>query len=175
MSSEALFNVGPWLMLVLSTASASNILLPLTVANKWTAEVLICGGTPPEVDLDGNPAKLSSYAPVSSQCIRMVMNAAGFKRGWAVEQMPEPRIMGDGILTPDGKVLLINGAATGIAGYGQSSLENFYSFADLLSCRKCPRYRWSEQCPQSDFAPNLIRSHCQGWQALLHQFPEQFD
>lgn len=49
----------------------------------------------------------------------MVMTAAGYKRGWAVEHMPEPRIMGDAILTPDGKVLLINGAGTGIAGYGQ--------------------------------------------------------
>lgn len=34
----------------------------------------------------------------------MVLNAAGIAGGWTVEQMPTPRVMGDAILTPDGKV-----------------------------------------------------------------------
>lgn len=65
---------------------------------------MIFGGTPPSVNLDGNPAKLSSSAPASKQCIRMVLTSAGIKKGWQVESMPEARIMGDAILTPDMKV-----------------------------------------------------------------------
>ncbi|ORY90614.1 copper radical oxidase [Leucosporidium creatinivorum] len=99
-------------------ASAANTLLPLTIANNWTPEVLICGGTPSSVNLDGNPAKLSSAGPTSKQCIRMVLNSAGIKKGWAVEQMAEGRVMSDALLMPDGKVLIINGAKNGIAGYG---------------------------------------------------------
>lgn len=34
----------------------------------------------------------------------MVLTTAGIAMGWAVEQMPEARVMGDAVLTPDGKV-----------------------------------------------------------------------
>lgn len=42
----------------------------------------------------------------SKQCVRMVLNSVGIKKKWAVEQMPEARVMGDAIMTPDGKVSL---------------------------------------------------------------------
>jgi len=48
----------------------------------------------------------------------MVLNTAGIAAGWQVETMPQARIMADAILIPDGRVLLINGAQTGTAGYG---------------------------------------------------------
>lgn len=42
-------------------ASASAVLLPLTLANAFTPEVLICGGTPSSVNVDTtNPASPSS-------------------------------------------------------------------------------------------------------------------
>lgn len=47
----------------------------------------------------------------------MVLNAAGIAAGWQVETMPQPRIMVDAILLPDGRVFLVNGAQTGVAGY----------------------------------------------------------
>ena len=61
---------------------------------------------------------MSSQTPTSNQCIRMVLNTAGIAAGWQVETMPQARIMADAILIPDGRVLLINGAQTGTAGYG---------------------------------------------------------
>lgn len=99
-------------------ASAANVLLPLTVANRWTPEVLICGGTYKTVNLDGNPATLSAKKYASDRCFRMTITTAGIKKGWATEIMPEARIMGDAIMLPDGKVMLVNGAKRGIAGYG---------------------------------------------------------
>lgn len=80
----------------------------------------MCGGSTAAVD--GMAIFLNSKYPASSQCIRMVITAAGIARGWVVEQMPEARVMADGILTPDGKVVIVNGAGTGVAG---CTSENF--------------------------------------------------
>ena len=52
----------------------------------------------------------------------MVLNAAGIAAGWQVETMPEARVMVDAVLLPDNRVLLVNGAQTGVAGYGNVRL-----------------------------------------------------
>jgi hypothetical protein len=84
-------------------ASASSVLLPLTIQNNWTPEVLICGGT--TANVDGMAMLLNSQTPASAQCVRMVMNEVGIAGGWIIDDpMPMPRLMGDAILTPDGKV-----------------------------------------------------------------------
>ncbi|KAJ7749607.1 glyoxal oxidase N-terminus-domain-containing protein [Mycena olivaceomarginata] len=99
-----------------SPFSAGHVLLPLSPANNYTPEILICGGSTVSDSID--PLLISSQTPASSQCIRMVLNAAGITAGWKVEQMPEGRVMVDMILLPDGRVMLVNGAKTGVAGYG---------------------------------------------------------
>lgn len=60
----------------------------------------------------------------------MVLNATGIAAGWKVESMPQPRIMGDLILLPDGRVLVVNGAQTGVAGYGNVGNQIGQSNAD---------------------------------------------
>ncbi|KAJ6591192.1 glyoxal oxidase N-terminus-domain-containing protein [Mycena vulgaris] len=101
--------------------NAAGVLLPLTPENNYTPEVLICGGShisdqiAPE-DLDAQ----HDYG--SAQCSRMVLNDAGISGGWNTEWMPEPRLMSEGTLLPDGKVLIINGGRTGTAGY--DNLQN---------------------------------------------------
>jgi len=45
----------------------------------------------------------------------MVLDAAGIAAGWQVETMPDVRMMVDTIIMPDGNVLLINGAKTGVS------------------------------------------------------------
>lgn len=92
------------------------MLLPLSPENDYTPEVLICGGS--TLNDTAAPSTFSSQSPTSNQCIRMVLSEAGIAAGWAVETMPQDRIMGDGILLPDGRILIVNGAQTGVAGYG---------------------------------------------------------
>lgn len=94
--------------------SAATALLPLTIANNYRPEVLFCGGT--TANLDINPSQLSAKYPASKQCSRMALDGAGVKKGWVVEEMPSPRVMGDAILMPDATVLIVNGAAAGVAG-----------------------------------------------------------
>jgi hypothetical protein len=96
--------------------AGTGLLLPLTSENGYTPEVLICGGS--TVD-DTKPGyEISSQDPASAQCSRMVLTDEGIAAGWQVEQMPQARTMPDAVILPTGKILIVNGAATGISGYG---------------------------------------------------------
>lgn len=96
--------------------AGTAVLLPLSPKNDYTPEILICGGS--NID-DSKPGyQISSQDPASSQCSRMVLDEAGIQAGWQIEQMPEARIMPDAVLLPTGKLLIVNGGASGISGYG---------------------------------------------------------
>ncbi|KAJ6605189.1 glyoxal oxidase N-terminus-domain-containing protein [Mycena vulgaris] len=87
-------------------------LLPLSPPD-YVPEVLACGGTTAS---DTSPVEaLSSQDPSSSQCSRITLTAAGIKKGWEVEHMPQGRMMPEMILLPNGQVIIINGALTGYA------------------------------------------------------------
>ena len=80
---------------------------------------MICGGsTVSDQDQSGN---FSVFTPTSAQCARLVLTPAGIAAGWKVEFMPQPRIMLDLIQLPDMRILMVNGAHTGVAGYGTVS------------------------------------------------------
>ncbi|KAJ7125749.1 glyoxal oxidase N-terminus-domain-containing protein [Mycena crocata] len=111
-----------------SPFSAGHVLLPLSPANNYTPEIMICGGSTVSDKVSAN--SISSQTPASAQCIRMVLNAAGIAAGWKVETMPQARIMVDMILLPDGRVMLVNGARTGVAGYGNVGNQVGQSNAD---------------------------------------------
>ncbi|KAL4260895.1 Glyoxal oxidase [Pleurotus pulmonarius] len=112
-----------------SPFSGSAVLLPLTIANNFTPEIMICGGS--VVDDTLAEVQLSSQMPASAQCARMVLTPAGIRAGWKVESMPQPRIMVELILLPDGRVLAVNGAQTGVAGInGTFNPVGFQSNAD---------------------------------------------
>ncbi|KAK7031846.1 copper radical oxidase [Favolaschia claudopus] len=112
-----------------SPFSAGHVLLPLSPSNNYTPEIMICGGS--TVSDTVSASSISSQAPTSAQCIRMVLNAAGIAAGWKVETMPQGgRIMVDMILLPDGRVMLVNGAQTGVAGYGNVGNQIGQSNAD---------------------------------------------
>lgn len=96
--------------------TGTGLLLPLSPANGYTPEVLICGGS--AVDDTKADYEISSQDPASSQCVRMVLTDDGIAAGWQVEEMPEARVMPDAVLLPTGKILIVNGAKTGISGYG---------------------------------------------------------
>jgi hypothetical protein len=96
--------------------TGTGVLLPLSPENGYTPEVLLCGGS--TVD-DRKPGyAISSQEPASAQCSRITLTDAGIAQGWTFEHMPQARTMADAVLLPTGHVLLVNGAGSGIAGYG---------------------------------------------------------
>ncbi|EIN14511.1 hypothetical protein PUNSTDRAFT_117990 [Punctularia strigosozonata HHB-11173 SS5] len=113
---------------VTSPFSAAGFLLPLTPANNYTPEVVICGGS--TLNDQNAPTSFSSQSPTSKQCVRMQLTTSGIAAGWQVESMPTMRIMVDPILLPDMRVLLVNGAQTGAAGYGNVADQIGASNAD---------------------------------------------
>ncbi|XP_043700379.1 aldehyde oxidase GLOX-like [Telopea speciosissima] len=94
--------------------TGSSVLLPLRNLQKSSveAEVFICGGAP-----------WGSYQEASSGNFIETLNTCGRIRitdtnpTWTMETMPLARVMGDMILLPNGQVLIINGAARGLAGW----------------------------------------------------------
>ena len=96
--------------------TGTGLLLPLTPENNYVAEILLCGGS---TIVDEKPGyEISSQDPASAQCSRLVLTEEGISNGWIVEQMPQARTMADGVLLPTGDIVVINGAGTGISGYG---------------------------------------------------------
>lgn len=86
-------------------ASAMSVILPLTPANNYKAEVLVCGGSTGDRP---DPKALRS-------CGRMQPLARNAR--WEMENMPDgSRVMGDMILLPNGEVFIVNGARHGSGG-----------------------------------------------------------
>lgn len=96
--------------------TGTAVLLPLTHENNYIPEILLCGGS--AVDDTKASWEISSQDPASDQCSRMVLTDEGINVGWQVESMPQARTMPDAVLLPTGKVLIVNGAGSGISGYG---------------------------------------------------------
>lgn len=108
--------------------TGTALLLPVTPANNYTPEILICGGS--TID-DTKPGyELTSQDPASDQCVRMVLTEAGIQQGWQVERMPHARIMPDAVLLPTGQIVIVNGGGTGISGYGNVKDQIGQSNAD---------------------------------------------
>ncbi|KAI0064439.1 copper radical oxidase [Artomyces pyxidatus] len=96
--------------------TGTALLLPLSPDNNYLPEILLCGGS--VVDDTKASWEISSQDPASSQCSRIVLSDAGIQAGWQVEQMPEARTMPDAVLLPTGAIVIVNGAGSGISGYG---------------------------------------------------------
>ncbi|KAI8809729.1 hypothetical protein BJ742DRAFT_708330 [Cladochytrium replicatum] len=79
------------------------VILPLTVANNWTATIQVCGGT------------LTASNSSSSFCFQI--RPEDPTPQWAdIDPMPFGKVMPDAVLLPDGKVFYTNGGAWGFAG-----------------------------------------------------------
>ncbi|KAG0627529.1 hypothetical protein M758_2G208700 [Ceratodon purpureus] len=94
-------------------SAGSSVMLPLYSPFNG-AEVLVCGGA-----AAGSFSNPGAMMPASNTCGRI--NPLAANPGWAMETMPQRRTMGDMILTPDGNVIIINGASKGSQGWGYAS------------------------------------------------------
>lgn len=96
-------------------SAGSAVMLPVSYTTGFTrGEIMVCGGA-----ANGASRTNNVGAACSNNCGRIVATAAA--GGWAMENMPIRRCMGDMINMPNGEVLIINGAMNGFQGWGKAS------------------------------------------------------
>ncbi|TFL01991.1 DUF1929-domain-containing protein [Pterulicium gracile] len=116
-------------------ASGAVAMLPLTPANNYNPTVLFCGGSDMPEEAWGNyswPFIDTWLYPASKDCQRITPEPEDGSRA-VYEQdddMIEGRTMGQFIILPDGKLLVLNGAANGTAGYSTQTLTT-PSYSDM--------------------------------------------
>ncbi|KAE9370869.1 carbohydrate-binding module family 18 [Stipitochalara longipes BDJ] len=86
--------------------TGGSVLLPLSSANKWNPDIIICGGG----------AYQDITSPTDPSCGRIQPLAANPE--WEMDAMPEGRGMVEGTLLPDGTVIWLNGGNKGAQGFG---------------------------------------------------------
>lgn len=98
-------------------STGSAVLLPLKNlelgVDNVEAEVLICGGAP--AGSFSAAYNTQKFLTALNTCARMKFTDPN--PTWAIETMPMARVMSDMVILPNGDVLIINGAARGIAGW----------------------------------------------------------
>ncbi|KAJ7745446.1 glyoxal oxidase, partial [Mycena maculata] len=141
-------------------ASAGNIMLPLTPANNWTATVMFCGGSDnDDWSTDWNIAAF----PASTSCVKITPD---YSQTYTHDDpLPEGRSMGNLVFLPDGRVLCLNGARTGTAGYGNESWAIGMSYADnpvltpVIYDPSAPAgARWNRSGLQASTVPRMYHS-----------------
>ncbi|KAL8729428.1 MAG: hypothetical protein Q9181_005010 [Wetmoreana brouardii] len=86
--------------------TGGSVLLPLSSANGYAPDILICGGG----------AYQDITSPTDPSCGRIQPLATN--PTWQMESMPEGRGMVEGTLLPDGTVIWVNGCNIGAQGFG---------------------------------------------------------
>lgn len=94
-------------------SGGSAAMLPIKAPHN-SVEILVCGGAATGASRTGDKG-----AAASASCGRI--NPTAGAPGWAMEDMPVRRVMGDMINLPTGEILIINGAQNGYQGWGTAS------------------------------------------------------
>lgn len=108
-------------------ASGGSAMLPLTPANNYTATIIFCGGSNISTAQWTENWDIPHYA-ASTSCVQITPQLSSSYE--EIDPLPEGRTMGNLILLPDGRVLCLNGASTGTAGYGNTSFTIGQSYAN---------------------------------------------
>lgn len=122
-------------------ASGAVAMLPLTPANNYAQTILFCGGTNMTDEQWGNyswPVINTWEKAASNDCQRITPEPADGSAP-VYEQdddMLEGRSMGQFIILPDGKLLVVNGASMGTAGYSNATgqVRIFTLLENMVSC-----------------------------------------
>lgn len=142
--------------------AGAGVLLPLSPGD-YTPEMFICGGS--AID-DTTPGyEISSQDPASNQCSRITLTEAGIHAAWEVERLPGPMHMADAVLLPTGQVFIVNGAKSGISGYGnvkgqvgESNADNPNLTPVLYTPDAPPGKRFSTVGMKSSLIPRMYHS-----------------
>ncbi|TQS35577.1 hypothetical protein Golomagni_03998 [Golovinomyces magnicellulatus] len=85
--------------------TGGSIMLPLSSADNWRAEIVICGGG----------VYQDIHSPTDASCGRIA--PLDKDPTWEMESMPQGRGMVEGILLPDGTSVWLNGGSKGAQGF----------------------------------------------------------
>ncbi|KAF5340247.1 hypothetical protein D9611_007799 [Ephemerocybe angulata] len=116
-------------------ASGATAMLPLTPENNYTPTIIFCGGNdmPDEAWGDFSYPRIDTWNyPATRDCQRITPeptdgSAPAYTKD---DDLIEGRSMGQFIILPDGKLLVVNGALNGTAGYAQRTYT-ITSYADM--------------------------------------------
>ncbi|TFK24023.1 copper radical oxidase variant A [Coprinopsis marcescibilis] len=116
-------------------ASGAVAMLPLTPANNYNPTIIFCGGSDMTDDQWGDfayPYINTWDYPASKDCQRITPEPTDGQPAAYEEDddMFEGRTMGQFIILPDGKLLVLNGGINGTAGYAQRTFL-VESYADM--------------------------------------------
>ncbi|KAF7419506.1 hypothetical protein PC9H_002097 [Pleurotus ostreatus] len=108
--------------------SGGVAMLPLTPANNYNPTILFCGGNDMPDEAWGNysyPAINTFNKPASKDCQRITPEPTDGSSATYVQDddMLESRTMGQFVILPDGKLLMVNGGLNGTAGYAERTNE----------------------------------------------------
>jgi len=123
-------------------ASGAVAMLPLTPANNYLPTILFCGGSDMPADDYGSysfPAINTWEYPASNDCQRITPEPTDGSTPVYVadDGMLNGRTMGQFIILPNGKLLVVNGGLNGTAGYatqtGQTPSLGFMAYGESLA------------------------------------------
>ncbi|KAH9479085.1 Aldehyde oxidase GLOX [Psilocybe cubensis] len=144
-------------------ASAGTVMMPLTPANNWTATIMFCGGSDVPTDQWASPKFVPISQAAATSCVKIAPDVSGTYVN--DDPLPERRSMASLILLPDGKILCLNGAKTGTAGYGTTSWSIGQSYADdpvllpvLYNPDAAAGSRWSSNGLSPSTVPRMYHS-----------------
>jgi Glyoxal oxidase N-terminus len=109
--------------------TGGSVLLPLSSANNWSPDIIICGGG----------AYQDITSPTDPSCGRIQPLSAN--PTWEMDSMPEGRGMVEGTLLPDGTVIWLNGGNRGSQGFGLMAAPTYEAL--LYNPSKPHGQRWS--------------------------------
>ncbi|KAJ8514511.1 hypothetical protein ONZ45_g7965 [Pleurotus djamor] len=158
-------------------ASGAVAMLPLTPATNYNPTILFCGGSDMPDEAWGNysyPAVNTWEIDASRDCQRITPeptdgSAPAYQKD---DDLPIGRTMGQFIILPDGKLLIVNGGAKGTAGYSDAtnltpigsmpfgqSLAAEPVLKPVLYDPKAPQgHRWSDAGLSASTIPRLYHS-----------------
>ncbi|KAF8962438.1 glyoxal oxidase [Flammula alnicola] len=144
-------------------ASAGTVMMPLLPANNWTATIMFCGGSNVETDEWTSPSFVPILQPASTSCVKITPDVS--KSYVPDDPLPKRRSMANFVLLPDGKVLCLNGAQMGTAGYGSDPWAIGQSYADdpvltpVIYDPDAPAgHRWSSDGFSASVVPRMYHS-----------------
>ncbi|KAG0343713.1 hypothetical protein BG004_005050 [Podila humilis] len=109
--------------------TGGSVLLPLTPENKFQPEILVCGGA----------TAFSTQAKGVASCGRI--SPLSKNPTWEMEDMPFGRMMPDMAHLADGTIAIMNGAATGTAGFDRASDPVLHPVQYLPLAKRGQRFR----------------------------------